>query len=86
MLKNFIVKRCFREFKMLFGSLVVLHARLHSYLCFSLLEKLILSILDTSSTPLDTWPICRDFKLFLFAISIAVSTAGGSIVLLFSFC
>ena len=60
-----VVKRCFWEFKMLFGSLVVLHAWLHSYLCFSLLEKLFLSNLDT----------CRNLKLFLVAISIA----GGSI-------
>ena len=36
---------------MLFGSLVELHAWLHLYLCFSLLEKQFLSNLDTSSTP-----------------------------------
>ena len=74
-----VVKRCFWEFKMLLGSLVVLHAWFHSYLFFSLLKKLFLSNLNTSSTPLDTWPICRDLKLFLIAILIAVSTAGGSI-------
>ena len=67
-----VVGRCFWEFKMLIGSLVELHAWLHSYLCFSLLEKLFLSNLDT-------WPICRDLKLFLIAISLAVSTASGSI-------
>ena len=33
---------------MIFGSLVVLHAWLHSYLCFSLLENPFLSNLDTS--------------------------------------
>ena len=74
-----VVGRCFWEFKMLIGSLVELHAWLHSYLCFSLLEKLFLSNLDTSSTPLDTWPICQDLKLFLITILLAVSTAGGSI-------
>ena len=36
---------------MLIGSLVELHAWLHSYLCFSFLEKLFLSNLDTSLTP-----------------------------------
>ena len=36
---------------MLIGSLVELHAWLHSYMCFSFLEKLFLSNLDTSSTP-----------------------------------
>ena len=45
------VERWFWELKMLIGSLVELHAWLHSYLCFSLLEKLFLSNLDTSSTP-----------------------------------
>ena len=74
-----VVERCFWDFKMLIGSLVELHAWLNSYLCFSLLEKLLLSNLDTSSTPLNTCPFRRDLKLFLIAISIAVSTAGGSI-------
>ena len=74
-----VVERWFWKFKMLIGSLVVLHAWLHSHLCFSLLEKLFLSFLDTSSTPLDTWPICRDFKLFLIVILITVLTVGGSI-------
>ena len=71
---------------MLNGLLVELHASLHSYLCFSLLEKLFLGYLGTSSTPLNTWPIYRDLKLFLITISIVVSIAGGSIELLFSFC
>ena len=39
-LNNFFVERCFWEIKMLFGSLVELHGWLHSYLYFSLLEKL----------------------------------------------
>ena len=45
------VERWFWELKMLIGSLVKLHAWLHLYLCFSLLEKLFLNNLDTSSTP-----------------------------------
>ena len=74
-----VVEWCFWEFKMLIGSLVVLHAWLHSYLCFSLLEKLFLSNLDNSLTPLDTCPFCRDLKLVLITISTTVSIAGGSI-------
>ena len=46
-----VVKRWFWELKMLFGSLVELHAWLHSYLWFSLLGKLFLSNLDSFSTP-----------------------------------
>ena len=57
---------------MLFGSLVELHARLHSYLCFSLLEKL---ILKASSTPPRHLAIYQASKLFL----IAISTLGGLI-------
>ena len=45
---------------MLFGSLVVQHAQLHSCLCFSLLEKLFLSNLDSFSIPLDSQAIYRD--------------------------
>ena len=57
---------------MVFGSLVELHARLHSYLCFSLLEKL---ILKASSTPPRHLAIYQASKLFL----IAISTLGGLI-------
>ena len=53
---------------MLFEFLVELYALLHSYMCFSLLEKLILSYLDTFSIPLRHLPICRDPKLFLITI------------------
>ena len=42
-----LLRDVFEVFKMMFGSLVVLHAWLHSYLCFSLIEKLFLSNLDT---------------------------------------
>ena len=61
----FIVERCFWEFKMMFGFLVELHVWLHSYLCFSLLEKLFLNNLDTSSTLLDRlrYP-CMHFIFF----------------------
>ena len=45
-----IIERWFWESKMLIRSLVELHAWLHSYLCFSLIEKLFLSNLDNSST------------------------------------
>ena len=48
---NSFVERWFWELKMLIGSVVELHAWLHSYLCFSFLEKRFLSYLDTSSTP-----------------------------------
>ena len=66
------IEMWFWEVNMVFGSLVELHARLHSCLCFSLLEKL---ILKASSTPPRHLAICRASKLFL----IAISTPGGSI-------
>ena len=46
-----VVERWFWGFILLIWSLVELHAWLHSYLCFSLLEKLFLSNLDSFSTP-----------------------------------
>ena len=64
---------------MLFGSLVELHALLHSYLCFSFLEKLILSYLNTSSIPPQHLAICRDPKLLLIVISTDPRQLGGSI-------
>ena len=70
---------------MLFGSLVELHHWLHSYMCCSLLEKLFLSNLDSSSTPgyLSTtrW-IDQDF----FWILDSFSTTSGSIELPLAFC
>ena len=57
---------------MVFGSLVELHAWLHSCLCFSLLEKL---FLKASSTPPWHLAICQASKFFL----ITISTPGGSI-------
>ena len=48
---------------MLTGSLFELYAWLHSYLCFSLLEKWFLSYFDTSSIPPRHLAICRALKL-----------------------
>ena len=56
---------------MVFGSLVELHAWLHSCLCFSLLEKL---FLKACSTPPRHLAICRASKLFL----ITILTPSGS--------
>ena len=56
---------------MVFGSLVELHVELHSCMCFSLLEKL---LLKASSTPprhlFDILLSVELLKLFLIAISI----------------
>ena len=60
------VERWFWELKLLIGSLVELHAWLHSYLCFSLLEKRFLSNLDTSSIPPWHLAICWALKLFSY--------------------
>ena len=51
---------------MLSGSLVELHAWLHSYVCFSLLEKWFLSNLDTSSIPPRHLAFCRALKVFSY--------------------
>ena len=51
---------------MVFGSLIELHAWLHSCLCFFLLKKLILKASSTSPRHL---AICRASKFFLIAIS-----------------
>ena len=71
-----VVERWFWEFKMLIGSLVELHAWLHSYLCFSLLEKLF-------STPPWHLAIYWAFQLPLIAITIASRQLGGSIEISF---
>ena len=68
---------------MLIGSLVELHAWLHSYLCFSCLEKLFLSNLDSFSTLPRHLAIYRAFQLPLFTISIASRQLGGSIKISF---
>ena len=72
---NIFVERWFWELKMLIGSLVKLHAWLHLYLCFSLLEKLFLTI----STPPRHLAICRALKLFLITISKLPRQLGESI-------
>ena len=74
-----VVERWFWELKMLIGSLVELHVWLHSYLCFSLLEKLFLSNLDSFSTLPRHLAIYRVFQLLLIAISIASQQLGQSI-------
>ena len=84
---------------MLFGSLVELHAWLRSYLCFSLLEKLFLSNLDTFSTPgyiscfstssycnLDSFSTARWIDQDFFWILDSFSIVGGSIELPLAFC
>ena len=76
---NIFVERWFWELKILIGSLVKLHAWLHSYLCFSLLEKRVLSYLDTSLIPAQHLAIYRASKLFLIAISIDPRQLGGLI-------
>ena len=63
---------------MLNGSLVELHAWLHSYVCFSLLEKWFLSNLDTSSIPPRHLAFCRALKVFSYRNLDRSSTAGGS--------
>ena len=77
---------------MLIGSLVELHAWLHSYLCFSLFEKLFLSNLDSFSTPsflssfstssyrnLDSFSTVRWIDRDFFWTLDSISTTGGSI-------
>ena len=63
---------------MLIGSLVELHAWLHSYLCFSLLEKRFLSNLNTSWIPPRHLAICRALKVFSYRNLNRFSTVGGS--------
>ena len=60
---HIFVERWFWELKKLTGSLFELYAWLHSYLCFSLLEKWFLSYFDTSSIPPRHLAICRALKL-----------------------
>ena len=94
-----VVERWFWELKMLFGSLVELHTWLHSYLCFSLLEKLFLSNLDTSLTlgylssfssssyrNLDSFSTTRWIDQDFFWILDSFLTASGSIELPLAFC
>ena len=75
-----VVERLFWELKMLMGSLVELHAWLHS--CFSLLEKLFLSNLDNFSTPPRHLAIYRAFQLPL--ITILIASGSMSFFIIFS--
>ena len=68
---------------MLLGSLVELHVWLHSYMCFSLLEKRFLSNLNTSSISPHHLAFCRALKVFSYRNLDRFSTAGGSIEFLF---
>ena len=73
------VERYFWELNILFGSLVELHAWLHSYLCFFLFEKLFLSNLDNFLTPPRHLAIYQALKLFLITISTPSRQLSGSI-------
>ena len=59
---------------MLIRSLVELHVGLHSYLCFSHLEKL---VLKASSTPPRYLAICQAFSTFSYRIPDSFSILGG---------
>ena len=61
---------------MVFGSLVELHVGLHSCLCFSPLEKL---LLKASSTPPRYLAICQTSKAFSYRNLDNFSTPGGLI-------
>ena len=63
---------------MLIGSLVELHAWLHSYMCFSLLEKRFLSNLNTSWIPPRHLAIYWALKDFSYRNLDKSSTTGGS--------
>ena len=63
---------------MLNGSLVELHAWLHSYLCFSFLEKWFLGNLDTSLIPPWHLAFYWALKFFSYRNLDRSSTAGGS--------
>ena len=76
---NIFVERWSWELKMLTGSLVELHAWLHSYLCFSLLEKWFLIYLDTSSISPRHLAVCRALKMFFITISTPSRQLCGSI-------
>ena len=61
---------------MLIGSLVELHVRLHSCMCFSHLEKL---VLKASSTPPWYLTVCQASSAFSYCNPDSFSTPGGSI-------
>ena len=59
---------------MVFGSLVELHVGLHSCLCFSLLEKLLLKV---GSTPPRYLAVCRAPQAFSYCNLDSFSILGG---------
>ena len=61
---------------MLFGLLIELHVGLHSCLCFSHLEKL---LLNAGSTPPRYLAVCRASSAFSYRNPDSSSTPGGSI-------
>ena len=73
-LKIFI-ERWFWELNMLIGSLVELHVRLHSCLCF-FLKKL---FLKAGSTPPRYFAVCRASSAFSYRNPDSFSIPGGSI-------
>ena len=75
-----LIKRWFWEIIVLIGSLIELHVGLHSYLCLSFLEKLVLKKwLDTSSIPPRHLAICRDSSAVSYRFLDSSSILGGSI-------
>ena len=74
-LKSFI-ERWFWELNMLIGSLVELNVGLHSCLCFSHLEKL---VLKAGSIPPRYLVACRASSAFSYRIPDSFSIPGGSI-------
>ena len=79
-LKIFWIKRLFWEIFVLIGSLVVLYVGLHSYLCFSHLEKL---FWKAGSTPPRYLAICQASQAFFLN---AISTPPRHLVDWSSFC
>ena len=77
---NFFIERWFWELNMLIESLVELHVGLHSCLCFSPLEKLVLKCCSTSTRyVLDTLLSVELFKPFSYRNLDSSSIPGGSI-------
>ena len=76
-LKIFLIERLVWEIFVLIGSLVELYVGLHSYLCFSHLEKLFWKL---SQHLLDTLLSVELLKLFFFKCNLDTSSIpGGSI-------
>ena len=71
-----LIERWFWELNMLIGSLVELHVGLHSCLCFSHLEKL---LLKAGSTPPRYLAVCRASSAFSNRNPDSFSIPGGSI-------